>query len=489
MANKKILVVDDEQSIRWVIGQHMEKSGFSIEYAETGKEALKKGTDRTLSLIILDLKLPDMSGLEVFEELRNSEVDIPVIIITAQNTMSNAIEAMKQGAYDYIAKPFDLDEVQITAKRAISSYENSKKLKILRGELNESTGIEFTQDLIGTSPQMLKIYKSIGRIAENDFSVLITGESGTGKELVTRAIHYNSKRKNHRLVSVNMTAIPKDLIESELFGYEKGAFTGATTRKMGRFEEANLGTLHLDEIGEMPTELQAKLLRVLEDKRFYRLGGEDPIDVDTRLIASTNKDLSREVEEGRFRKDLYYRLCTISIDIPPLRKRPADTPVLIEHFITKYVQELGEEDRTISEEAKQLLYEYDWPGNVRELENTLKRVLVLTSDVEISRDILLEAAPYLAMTTQKQPQSLEEVLNQILPVAMESIEPDSEHGIFEIIIKQVEKPLIETALRITGGNKKKAATLLGINRNTLSKKMDELNIGDLNETSSTTKIE
>ncbi|MCH8028630.1 MAG: sigma-54-dependent Fis family transcriptional regulator [Candidatus Dadabacteria bacterium] len=487
MVNKKILVVDDEESIRWVIGRHMEKAGYSIEYASSGNEALKKGTDRSLSLIILDLKLPDMGGLEVFEELRTAEVQTPVIIITAQNTMKNAIEAMKLGAYDYIAKPFDLDEIAITSQRAISSYENSKKLKILRGELNESAGFELTQDLIGSSPEMLKIYKSIGRIAENEYSVLISGESGTGKELVTRAIHYNSKRKNHKLVSVNITAIPRDLIESELFGYEKGAFTGATTRKQGRFEEAHLGTLHLDEIGEMPIDLQAKLLRVLEEKSFYRLGAENPIEVDIRLIASTNKYLPKEVDECRLRKDLYYRLSTISIYIPPLRERREDIPVLIEHFIAKYIQELGEEERTVSNEAKQLMFDYDWPGNVRELENTLKRVLVLTSDSIITKDILLEAAPYLGMTTQNQPQSLDELLNQVLPGVMESVESDSEHGIFEIIMKQVEKPLIETALRMTSGNKKKAASVLGINRNTLSKKIDELGIGDLNSARSASK--
>jgi two-component system, NtrC family, nitrogen regulation response regulator GlnG len=470
---KRVLVVDDEESIRWVLGTCLEKAGYSVEYGENGSQALEKADSDKFSLIILDIKMPDLSGLEVLEELRSKGIDIPVIIITAQNTVKNAIEAMKRGAYDYIAKPFDLDEVKLTVERAIESYENSKKLERLYTTPREAAEQEPHEGIIGKSAAMIKIYKTIGRVAEKDLTILITGESGTGKELVARAVHFDSRRKDERFIAVNIAALPKELLESELFGYEKGAFTGATIRKQGRFEEAHKGTLLLDEIGDMPLELQTKLLRVLEEKQFYRLGGEKPIDVDVRVIASTNKDLQKEVEKGAFRKDLYYRLNAITIDLPPLRERKEDIPVLVEHFLEKYAGELGVGKRIISDEAKGILLRYSWPGNVRELENTIKRVLVLSSDTIFTSETLLDSAPYLEGLKKKD--SFDDLitaeflnligLNQASPV-----------GIYDTIIRRVEKPLIEAILKITKGNKKKAATILGINRNTLSKKMEELGI-------------
>lgn len=478
---KKVLVVDDEASIRLVLGKYLEKAGYRVECAANGAQAIERSLDEDLALIILDLNLPDMSGIEVFKTIREGGVDTPVIIITAQNTMKNAIEAMKLGAYDYISKPFDLEEVKITARRAIESFDNSKRLELLRASGKENTRQEGEQQIVGKSPAMLYIFKTIGRIAEKGFPVLITGESGTGKELVARAIHNSSSRRNERLVAVNIAAIPKDLLESELFGYEKGAFTGALTRRIGRFEEAHMGTLHLDEIGDMPLELQTKLLRVIEEKRFYKLGAERPVDVDVRLIVSTNKDLEKEVQKGKFRKDLYYRINTISIEIPPLRERKEDIPLLAEHFLKKYSKELREGERLISEDGMALLLEYNWPGNVRELENTIKRVLALSSDTVITRDILLKEAPYLFSNVVGSEESPEAVVRAVLHNLLNTNIKSDRTELYNSVMRVFEKPLIVEMLSITKGNKRKAAEILGINRNTLAKKIEDLNITVIGE--------
>jgi len=467
---RNVLVVDDEESIRWVLGKCLEKAGYAVEYGENGSEGIDKALSGSFSSIILDITMPDMTGFDVLNEIRSSGIDSPVIIITAQNTVKNAIEAMKQGAYDYIAKPFDLDEVKITVERAIESYENSKKLDILRAESSE---VDTLQDIVGQSKAMLNIYKMIGRVAERDITVLVNGESGTGKELVARAIHSNSMRRNNKLVAVNIAAIPKELLESELFGYQKGAFTGASISRQGRFEEADGGTLHLDEIGDMPHELQTKLLRILEEKKLYRLGSEKPSPIDVRIIASTNKDLEKEVADGNFREDLYYRLNAITIKIPPLRDRLEDIIPLTEHFLAKYARELGVGTRTLSDEAKETVLGYSWPGNVRELENIIKRILVLTSDTIITRNTLIGAAPHLEGNRRGDQESLDHMIRQELNYLLDSKNEPS-NKIYETIIKKVEKPLIKLALDITKGNKKKAALMLGINRNTLSKKMEEL---------------
>jgi len=473
---QRVLVVDDEDSIRWVLGRCLEKAGYTVEFGENGSEAIRKATSDNFSLIILDIKMPDSNGLEVLKELKLIGIDIPVIIITAQNTVKNAIEAMKRGAYDYIAKPFNLDEVKLTVERAIENHENSKKLELLRATLREAELLEPHQGIVGESLAMLKIYKTIGRVAEKDLTVLITGESGTGKELVARAIHFNSLRRDEMFVPVNIAALPKELLESELFGYEKGAFTGATIRKQGRFEDANRGTLLLDEIGDMTPELQTKLLRVLEEKQFYRLGAEKPVEVDVRVIVSTNKNLEKEVEKGAFRRDLFYRLNAITIELPPLRERKEDIPVLSEHFLEKYGKELGVGKRIISDEAKEILLKYNWRGNVRELENTIKRVLVLSSDAMITSQVLLEAAPYLEGMKVKEEDSLDELITARLLNLIDLTQEPLPNGIYDLIMRSVEKPLIEAVLKIAKGNKKKAAKILGINRNTLAKKLEDFGI-------------
>lgn len=470
---KKILVADDEESIRWVLGKCLEKAGFEVQYAENGGQAIDTASSGLFSSIILDITMPDMTGFDVLNELRGRNIDPPVIIITAQNTVKNAIDAMKQGAYDYIAKPFDLDEVRITVQRAIESYENSKKLNFLKQDQGETDSL---QDIVGKSQAMLNIYKMIGRVAERDITVLIIGESGTGKELVTKAVHSNSTRRDERLVSVNIAAIPKDLLESELFGYEKGAFTGAALSKQGRFEEAHRGTLHLDEIGDMPPELQTKLLRILEERKFYRLGSERPTPVDVRIIASTNKDLEKEVAEGRFREDLFYRLNAITIKIPPLRKRLEDVIPLIEHFLNKYSKELRVGTRTLSDEAKDMVKSYNWPGNVRELENMIKRVLILTSDSVITKDTLLVAAPHMEDSGRREDETLSEIISGEVKYLLGPASAEAEGSVYDIILKKIERPLIKSVLLVTKGNKKKAAQVLGINRNTLSKKIEELGL-------------
>jgi len=472
---RRILVVDDEESIRWVLGKCLEKEGYEVEYGENGSQGVDKALTGNFSSIILDITMPDMTGFDVLREIRSGGIDSPVIIITAQNTVKNAIDAMKQGAYDYIAKPFDLDEVKITVARAIESYENSKKLDILLDENNE---LDTLQDIVGQSQAMLNIYKMIGRVAERDITVLVNGESGTGKELVAKAIHSNSLRRNKKLVAVNIAAIPKELLESELFGYQKGAFTGASVSRQGRFEEADGGTLHLDEIGDMPQELQTKLLRILEEKKLYRLGSEKPSQIDVRIIASTNKDLEKEVEEGNFREDLYYRLNAITIKIPPLRNRIEDVIPLCEHFLNRYAKELGVGTRTLSKEAKETITAYSWPGNVRELENIIKRMLVLSSDTVITKGTLIGAAPHLEGKLRGDQKYLGTLIKNELSCLLDSGDGQSSEKLYDKIMKKVEKPLIEQVLEITKGNKKKAALLLGINRNTLSKKMEELGFHD-----------
>ena len=465
----RILIADDEEDIRWILETSLKKSGFQVECAENGEDAVRKACEKAYSLILLDINMPDMNGFEVLTQLRNRKVDSPIILITAQNTVSNAIDSMQLGAYDYLTKPFDLEEVKLFAERAITNYEAGRKIRLSQ---DSEDNMSF-EEIVGSSPDMLNVYKLIGRTASKNITVLITGESGTGKELIARAIHYNSPRKKKRLVSVNISAIPKELIESELFGYEKGAFTGAATLKRGRFEEADGGTLHIDEIGELSTDLQSKLLRAIEEKQIYRLGSEKPVSVDPRIIASTNKNLREAVAESSFREDLFYRLNVISINLPPLRERKEDIRELVRHFLKKYSEELGTEKKVLSGEAELLLIAHNWPGNVRELENAVKRLLVLSPDSVISAEetkkaIDSQTAYGEAGATEKKTEELVRMMVENSDLSLQNI-----HG---QVISKVEKQLIEIILAKTDGNMKQAAAILGINRNTLSKKIKDLGI-------------
>ncbi|MXZ13106.1 MAG: sigma-54-dependent Fis family transcriptional regulator [Candidatus Dadabacteria bacterium] len=465
----RILVADDEEDIRWILETSLKKSGFEVECAENGEDAVRKAHEEAYSLILLDINMPDMNGFEVLSQLRDRGIDSPIIFITAQNTVSNAIDSMQLGAYDYLTKPFDLEEVKLFAERAIKSYNAGRKIR-LSEDAEENISFE---EIVGSSPDMLNVYKIIGRTASKNITVLISGESGTGKELIARAIHYNSPRRKKRLVSVNISAIPKELMESELFGYEKGAFTGAMALKKGRFEEADGGTLHIDEIGELSTDLQSKLLRAIEEKQIYRLGSEKPVPVDPRIIASTNKNLRDAVAEGSFREDLFYRLNVISINLPPLRERKEDISELLKHFLKKYSAELGTEKKVFSSEAEQLLINHNWPGNVRELENTIKRLLVLSPDSIISAKETKDAMD--SQTSYEETETTERKTEELVRVMVENSD-FSLQNVHEQVIGRVEKQLIQTILAKTDGNMKQAAAILGINRNTLSKKINDLGI-------------
>ena len=465
----RILIADDEEDIRWILETSLKKSGFEVECAENGEDTVRKACEQAYSLILLDINMPDMNGFDVLTQLRNREIDSPIIFITAQNTVSNAIDSMQLGAYDYLTKPFDLEEVKLFAERAIKNYEAGREIRLSQ---DSEDNISF-EEIVGSSPDMLNVYKLIGRTASKNITVLITGESGTGKELITRAIHYNSPRRKKRLVSVNISAIPKELIESELFGYEKGAFTGATALKRGRFEEADGGTLHIDEIGELSIDLQSKLLRAIEEKQIYRLGSEKPVSVDPRIIASTNKNLREAVSQDSFREDLFYRLNVISINLPPLRERKEDISELVKHFLKKYSEEFSTEKKVLSREAQQLLINHSWPGNVRELENTIKRLLVLSPDSIISAEETKEA--FDSQTGYGETEKTERRTEELVRMMVENSD-FSLQNIYEQVIGKIEKQLIETILEKTDGNMKQAAAILGINRNTLSKKINDLGV-------------
>lgn len=462
----RVLVADDEENIRWILETSLRKSGFEVDCARSGKDAVGKAGRRTYSLILLDINMPDLSGFEVMTRLRNDGVDSPIIFITAQNTVSNAIDSMQLGAYDYITKPFDLDEVNRFAEKAVSNYRAAKRTP--PDEPGNEDDVSF-EEIVGSSAQMLEVYKLVGKTADKDVTVLVTGESGTGKELIARAIHSNSPRRRKRLVSVNISAIPKELMESELFGYEKGAFTGATALKKGRFEEAEGGTLHMDEIGELSIDLQSKLLRAIEEKRIYRLGGEKPVSVDARIIASTNRNLRERVGEGTFREDLFYRLNVISINLPPLRERKEDIKELARHFLARHSFELGIDGKTLLPEAEEILKAHRWPGNVRELENTIKRLLVLSPDSAIGAEETKNAVE----SPEERSEGLRDLDGKIelLISAMLEKTDASAGNVHREIVSRFEKRLIGAVLEKTEGNMKRAAEILGISRNTLSKKL------------------
>ncbi|MEB2284357.1 MAG: nitrogen regulation protein NR(I) [Polyangiaceae bacterium UTPRO1] len=466
----RILVADDEESIRLVLATALTQAGHAVEVASTGSEALARLIDRTFDVAILDIRMPDLSGLDVLARVREAGAPVVVIVITAQNTMANAIEAMKRGAFNYLTKPFDLDEVRALVARASEMRRLRDTVGRIRTELvgRYEPGVT----LIGTSPAMQDIFKTIGRLASSDATILIEGESGTGKELIARAIHAHSPRWSGPFIALNCAALPRDLLESELFGHERGAFTGANERRIGRFEAAGGGTLFLDEIGDMPLDLQVKLLRVLQEREFSRVGSTTTIATDARMIAATNQILERAVRDGRFREDLYFRLKVVPIVVPPLRERRGDIPQLIRHFLAKANAEMGTDINSITPEAEALLVRHPWPGNVRELENMLVRAAVLAPGETLTEaDLQLpEAAP---------PPALAGSLAETLHSAVAALVNDPNRpgkDLHAAVVAAVERPLLEFVLAQTGGNQLRAADLLGINRNTLRKKLTVLGI-------------
>lgn len=462
MMEKEVLIIDDDESITWVVKKALEPSGYKVTSRPrllSGLRAVKGG-----QLILLDIVLPDGSGLEALKDIRASYPDSIVIMITAHGRMESTIEAMKEGAYDYIEKPFDVEELKIIVEKAFRDMDMRDELNKLRSSTIETE----EPQIVGRSQKILKTFKEIGRVAPRDITVLITGESGTGKELVAKAIHYNSKRRAGPFVAINSASIPKDLLEAELFGWEKGAFTGAKEKRIGKIESANRGTLFLDEISEMDMNLQAKLLRFMQDRRFSPLGSNRVVEGDVRIVGATNRDIKDAVSKGAFREDLYYRFNVVQIKLPTLRDRKEDIMPLARHFLKDAERKFETGKKDLSKEAKDTLIKYDWPGNVRELENVIKRASVLSNGAIIEkRDLLLEDAG--------QP-SIKDFLEDKLKRYLKDMTQLENSNLYETVISEVEKALIKIMLAETGGNQLKAARTLGINRNTLRTKMKEYRI-------------
>ncbi|MBZ0155764.1 MAG: sigma-54 dependent transcriptional regulator [Alphaproteobacteria bacterium] len=457
--SKKILVIDDDESVIWVIKKALGPLGHEIEAKTSVREGVRACGEH--KLILLDLMLPDGNGIDALKEIRDLNPEVHVIIVTAHGRMESAIDAMKEGAYDYLEKPFDIEELKIVVEKAFRDIALREELLTLRQGKEESS----PHQIIGKSKGILKIFKEIGRIAPKDVTVLVTGESGTGKELVARAIHNNSKRKYGPFVAINSASIPRELLEAELFGWERGAFTGAVERTEGKIQSANGGTLFLDEISELDIDLQAKLLRFLQEKEYSMLGSNKVVRADVRIIGATNRDLRECVRKGQFRKDLYYRFNVIEIKLPPLRERREDIVPLARHFLAEAVKTLELPPKELSADAEKSLLEFDWPGNVRELENTMKRASLLSKGSVIGRRDLF-AGDYALC-------SIKEFLEGKLDGFLNKMTQLESSNLYETVLSEVEKALFSIVLKETGGNQVRAAKVLGINRNTLSKKIRE----------------
>ncbi len=464
-----VLIVDDEVNIRRVLAAMLKREGYEVTTAADGEQALAVLHRTPVHVVVTDLVMPRLGGMELLRRVSQDFPDVPVILITAHGSVDSAVAALKAGAFDYITKPFEQDELKKVIAKAARAHD------LERQNLHALLGDGDRPPLVGDSPSMRTIYEMVARVADTPSTVLITGESGTGKELVAKALHRSSSRRDKPLIKVNCAAIPKDLIESELFGYEKGAFTGAVASKPGRFELADGGTLFLDEIGEIPVEMQVKLLRALQESEFERVGGIKTLQVDVRLIAATNRDLKQLIAEGKFREDLYYRLTVVPIALPPLRDRREDIPLLVEHFIEKYNQRLGKKVEGIEGDALELLLGYAWPGNIRELENLMERSVLFADGPLIQASAL--------------PDSLRERGPQPpVPIAavgpLGSIAAPSGASMKEIVRQaqaDLERELIGRALEETGGNVTRAAKRLQISRKSLQVKMKELGLRGASE--------
>jgi len=451
---KGVLIVDDEVGTRESLRMLL-KNDYEVFLAKNAEETFLQMKEHSPDIVLLDIILPDLDGLKVLEKIKQKEPDVIVIMITATRTVKTAVEAMKLGAYDYVTKPFDTEELSLIIRRALSTQALEKEVRYLREEIDKSCGFG---NIVGKSKVMEDVFKIVRQIADSKSTVLIMGESGTGKELISRAIHYNSNRRNFPFVTINCAAIPETLIESELFGHEKGAFTNAIEKKLGRFEVAHEGTLFLDEIGELSLATQAKILRFLEEKEFNRVGGSKTIKVDVRLITATNKELTQLLKKGSFREDLYYRINVVPIIIPPLRERKEDIPLLIDHFIGKFNEENNKNVKGVSKEALELMMNYEWPGNVRELENLIERVIALTPNEHIQPNEL----PLSLINISKINGLKEYILDGKVP--------------FLKAEEEFERGIILDALKKTNYVQSHAAEMLGISRRILKYKMDKLGI-------------
>jgi two-component system nitrogen regulation response regulator GlnG len=472
MSHGTILIADDEELIRRVLADALGEAGYAVETAENGTQAWASLQAFAFDVAFVDIRMPDPGGLDLLSRAQDAKLTTPIVIMTGQTTLTNAIEAIKRGAFDYLTKPFDLNEVKALVARALEA----RRLTTAQPPSPLNTVHGRNEQIIGHSTAMQEVYKIIGRVVRSDATILIQGESGTGKELVARIIHHHSARWRAPFVGINCSAIPPDLLESEFFGHERGAFTGAVERRLGKFEQAAGGTLFLDEVADMPLALQAKLLRVLQEREFTRVGGREVLKADIRIIAATNQDLDAAVKEQRFREDLYFRLRVIPITLPPLRQRRDDIPELITYFLEQINREMRTSVIGVTPEAQTLLAHYAWPGNVRELENILVRAAVLAPGRMLTPVDLSLPTAVVALPDNLADLSLEELVRRKLRAYFQNLtllEPCDLHA---IVIGQVEKPLIELTLEHTGGNQLKAAEVLGINRNTLRKKITDLKI-------------
>lgn len=471
----QILVADDDAAIRTVLSQALSRAGYEVRVTSNANTLWRWISAGDGDLVITDVIMPDENAFDMLPRVKRIRPELPVLVISAQNTFMTAIKASEVGAYDYLPKPFDLSELLATVKRALSEINSQRSVEQAEENLD-------SMPLVGRSPAMQDIYRLLAKIMQTDLTVLVSGESGTGKELVARALHDYGKRSKGPFVAINMAAIPRELIESELFGHEKGAFTGAQARSAGRFEQANRGTLFLDEIGDMPMDAQTRLLRVLQQGEYMTVGGRTPIRTDVRIVAATNKDLKELIEKGLFREDLYYRLNVVPLRLPPLRERPEDIADLARHFFAIGVSE-GLPAKTMDSDALELMGQYNWPGNVRELENMVRRFSALYSQEMITSQLVSQEIADQNISSSKPllPNNLgvdlklavETYLNDQFAQFSDTLPPP---GLYQRVLLQVEEPLILAALAATRGNQIKAADLLGLNRNTLRKKIRDLDI-------------
>ncbi|GHA11160.1 nitrogen regulation protein NR(I) [Arenicella chitinivorans] len=456
-----IWIVDDDSSIRWVLARALRAEGFEVRDFEDAESALQALDSATPDVLMTDIRMPGISGLELAQQLHEQLPHVPCIVMTAHTDLDSALASYESGAFEYLPKPFDLDEAVRLVRRAVEPKEGARVA-------DEAPDKEV--EIIGEAPAMQEVFRAIGRLAKSNINVMICGQSGTGKELVANALHRHSPRASKPFVAINIAAIPGELLESELFGHEKGAFTGAQAQRKGRFEQANGGTLFLDEIGEMSAELQTRLLRVLSDKRFYRVGGRDLISVDVRVLAATNRNLEKQVQEGHFREDLYHRLNVIRIDLPALRERAEDVPLLSKRFLRASADELQVDMKVLSDEALQRMMAYDWPGNVRQLENICRWITVMAPALKVGvedlpKEVLGEPAEGRAVNWES---ALAKVVQQQLNIGKKDVLSD--------LVKRFESTLLKVALDHTGGHRQNAAKLLGWGRNTLTRKLKELEI-------------
>jgi two-component system response regulator PilR (NtrC family) len=458
----RILIIDDELSVREFFEILLTKEGYEVVTALDGQDALKLMRDQTFDLIITDLQLKNGDGMSILKESKRVALDVPVIMITAFATTDSAVEAMKAGAFDYLSKPFKIEEIKVVISKALDTRNMAAENKQLKSELRDK--YDFS-NLLGESEAMKHVYDLIRKTAPTRTNVLIWGESGTGKELVARAIHFNSLRKDKPFMTVNCGAIPETLIESELFGHVKGAFTGANTNKMGMFEAAHKGTVFLDEIGELPLPMQVKLLRVIQERNFNRVGSTENCEVDVRLIAATNRNLEEEVKAGRFREDLFYRLNVIQIHLPPLRLRKKDIPLLSEHFLKKYAKETGKDIRRISPRAMELLMHYDYYGNVRELENIIERSVALEAGQEVQESALPGNVIHPEQNREK------------FSIKDADLHFDQGGIALDLLVDSFEKDLLLKALDKTHGSRSRAAKLLGISCRSMRYRLKKHSIG------------